>query len=112
MENKLTELYKKLIGTETLRSPYGQRVMDVFEQFCASKVNFSSDIESIFTNDYPLLSDFVLRRSNTSPFFLDPAILIVYWMLIFHRNKLIDQWPLPMADLKHFASDLGVKFWR
>lgn len=66
-----------------------------------------------FVNDpsFDFLPSKIIDRYLQSTLYQQSTVLFVYWMLIYKRRRLLEDWPFQREILEPLAVDLGVSTW-
>lgn len=85
-------------------------VWDAYEQLIDA--NLVDNIQSMLTNPlYSSLPDTIIKRYPENVFYQQSTVLFIYWMLMYRKRRLLENWPFQRESLEPMAVDLGVSTW-
>ncbi|TCV82685.1 GTP pyrophosphokinase [Sulfurirhabdus autotrophica] len=107
---RLDGLYLSLTGIKSHLQKSSIVIWDEYEQFIDDKL--FDNIQILLTNPkYSYLPDTIKNRYPENVFYQQSTILFIYWMLIYRKRRLLENWPFQRELLEPLAVDLGMSTW-
>ncbi|MCK8594819.1 GTP pyrophosphokinase [Yersinia ruckeri] len=103
--SKLDALYYSFTGIKAETQKSILTILDEFEDLIDSEL--IGKIE-IFVRKNKVIPEIIKSKYTDGALYKQSTILLIYWMLKYKKNKLLDNWPLDRKMLIPLANDLGV----
>lgn len=102
----LDGLYKELVCCEPdANDSFTVAVFSTFSDLCSSE--FEAKVRKMFATTPDLL--WTLKTNRTEiPFYSQSVIIFIFFLLRYHRNRLIADWPLDRDLLSYTSANIGV----
>lgn len=103
----ISGLYHRYVGREPLIDDTNAIVMESFRNQLTPTLE--QDMVD-FLDRYGFIGQRIASRYDTQYTFRQSWILLVYYFVKFHPNRLKESWPLTMRELETVFSDMGMAF--
>ncbi len=103
----ISKLYHRYVGREPLIDDTNTVVMEAFRNQLTPTLE--QDIV-VFMDRYGFIGQRIAGRYDTQRIFRQSWILLVYYLVKLHPNRLKESWPLAMQELEIVFSDMGMAF--
>lgn len=102
---QLDSLYYSLTQLQSNNQKSSLSIWDAFEQFIDE--NLISNIQKFIAKN-PAIPMIIKEKYSGNSIYRQSIVLFIYWMLKKNKHTLLNNWPLPTAELDTLASDIGV----
>ena len=105
---RLDGLYKSFTGIY----PHAQKstliIFDAYEEIISE--GLIEDIQNKLVGDsnYSFLRDIIIERYADNSIYQQSVVLFLYWMLVYRKRRLLENWPTSSKIINLLANDVGV----
>lgn len=107
---ELRNIYFDKVGQMPIESPIGQIIIDYYYGCLdTGDIDIIEDINNIIRNNCHIIEK-IKHRKSSSVMYRDAIILLLYFIVDKHHNRINDEAPVSVGDLKEIYTDLGIAF--
>jgi len=105
---RLDALYQSFTGNKSHNQKSTLTIWDEFEAVISDELVQDIQDRLISNPEYKFLSDVIVKGYSEHALYQQSTVLFLYWMLLFKKRRLLNDWPFSKDLIAVLASDLGV----
>lgn len=110
ISTRLDGIYRSLTGLESQPLKSSIVIWDIYENYLDN--DLVERIQSFLEQpQYAGLPDVIIGRYRENNLYQQNIVLFLYWMLVYRKRRLIQDWPFEKELLDPLAIDLGISTW-
>lgn len=109
--HRLDALYHSFTENTAHQQKSAIIIWDEYESFLTEELVDNVTRQLVNNEKYKFLSEIIKRKYPISVLYQQSVILFLYWMLLFRKRQLLNDWPFDVEILAPLADDLGISIY-